>query len=422
MKLKAFALLVAVFVSVPSFAGCIDYLKDYSQGVTTKGYVSAAPINDPRGYEFQKSGLIGWGLSTYIKPSIEAAKAHYELKEAAANVAKTKGDLEKETDPEKKKKLEAQIKKGEDFLKTDINKDPLTKGMYLIADVPANFDDLSNEEKLKIYKEIFPKSKAIYFHHETGNLVEVSEEQKKVFDLDRLIVDYLGIAEGTWFSFPGWVFPKIRGALVLDKETIGGSTYKNLKNQARKFERLGYTFHFNYNFRKSLEMARDQARIGQSVDENRFKRFPALFEATLKNYEIGRAFSVDMVDRHGNIKGGIICIRNGNIVAINTIFYDPPNEEDVNLQGKTEEEIKEILARPLLDYAKIVVLPLIDRLKETGVIEFIDMGMVSPYSRSLKADYISSDQFLGLLAKLPKDDLNINLSGTWKAPQGGSAK
>ena len=419
MNLKSLGLLLMLFYSLSSFANCRVHLDDLTSGVATKGYLDSTALDDPKGYELAKKGLIGWGLSAFIKPSVEAAKAHFELKEAEENLARMKAELEQTQDPDKKFVLEKAVKKGEEYLKTDINRDPLTKGMYLIADVPANFAELPAEEKLKIYRDLFPKVKVVYFSHETGEPIEITAEEKTIFDLSKLRTANLGVA-GVWFSNPGWVLPKLRGVLKLDKETLGGSTYKNLKNQARKFEAKGYTFHFNYDFKKSLEKLRDQKRVGQDVDENRFRN-PAVFNAAVQSYEAGRAFSVEMVDRHGNIKGGFVCFRYGNIVAINSVFYDPPNEDDVDMTGKTEEEKRAILERPLLDYAKITVLPLMDRLLATGVIEFIDMGMVSPYSKSLKAKYISRDEFLGMLAKLPAEDIAIDLSGTWKAPAGGAA-
>lgn len=416
---KSFGLLFALVFSVSSFANCFEALKDLTKGVTTKGYLYSIPLDDPKGYELAKQGLIGWGLSSYIKPSVEAAKAHFDLTEAAKNVEKLKTELAANQDPNKAEDFQKAIEKGEEFLKTDINKDPLTKGMYLIAEVPANFESLSDEERKSIYRKLFSKVKVVYFHHQTGEPIEVTDEEKTIFDLSMLRTANLGIA-GIWFSHPGWVLPKLRGVLKLDKETLGGSTYKNLKNQARKYEAKGYKFHFNHDFEESLNKLADQKRVGQDVDENRFRQ-AAVFNAALQSYKNGKAFSVEMVDRNGEIKGGFVGYRFGNIIAINSVFYDPPNEEDVDLTGKTEEEKKAILARPLLDFAKVPVLALIDRLQAAGI-EFIDMGMVSPYSKGLKAKYISQEEFLGMLNKLPKDDVAIDLSGTWKAPEGGPKK
>ncbi len=420
IQLKAAGLLLAFVVSSSSFANeCSKHLRDITKGIATKGYLYSIPLDDPRGYDLAKQGLIGWGLSAFIKPSVEAAKAHFDLKEAEENLAKLKVEQENNKDPKKAEALKLAVEKGEEFLKTDINKDPLTKGMYLIADVPENFASMPEEERKQVYKDLFPKVKVVYFHHETGAPIEITEEEKSVFDLSKLRTLHLGVA-GVWFSNPGWVLPKIRGVLKMDKATIGGNTYKNLKGQARKYEGKGYTYHFNYNFEKSLQMLRDQKRVGQDVEENRFRQ-PAVFNAAIQSYKNGKAFSVEMVDRHGNIKGGFVCFRYGNIISINSVFYDPPNEEDVNLEGKTEEEKKEILETPLLDFAKVPVLALMDRLQAAGI-EFIDMGMVSPYSHKLKTRYISQAEFLGMVNKLPQEELAIDVTGAWKAPLGGPAK
>lgn len=434
MKLKALGLLFTLVFSTSSFADiCSDHL---AGGIAVKGYLDSTALDDPKGYELAKQGMIGWNLTIYIKSSIEAAKHHFELKEAEDNLAKLKEKLAANQDPSKEEDLKKQVATGEEFVKTDINKDPLTKGAYLIADVPENFESLSKEEKLKIYKELMPTAKLVYFpvnvdkegknkygltfKNEALDPIEISIEARKKIDLEKSSVMPLSVS-GVAFRNPGWVLPELRGVLRLDQKTIGGETYKKLKGQARKFAAKGYTFHFNYDFKKSLEMLRDQPRVGQSIEDNRYQ-LPAVFNAAMKSYEQGRAFSVEMVDRYGKIKGGLICFRYGNIIAINSVFYDPPNEDDIEFKEHTEEQKKAVLKKPWLNYAKITVLPLIDRLLETGLISFIDFGMVSPYSDSLNAGYIFRDEFLDMKNKLPEEDVHINFSGTWTPPVGGPKK
>lgn len=413
-----------LFSSAQSFAkmgnlGCdLSLLPfDFANRVAVRGFLGSNPrLDDARALEFSKIGLIGWSISVYVKPSIEAAKNHHDLVESRSLLAKKEEQLKsfeetlsllgsestgsvqetKQEYAEKVENLKKEIAQNKVTIKS-VDQAP-TKPLYLIADIPAHFSEMTKEQKLEWYQGIFAQNKLMFFSRHDQQPVEVTPLQRQIFDLSTVRVMENGIL-GTVFGNPGWAYPERRGVLKLEEETFKGSTYKKLRNQARNYEKAGDKFVFNSNFQEALETARDQERRGQSVEQSRY-RIPAVFKKSMDFYKEGIAFSVEHRDKDNNLLGGLICFRYGNLITIDTVFY----KNDIGS-------------------AKVAALALIDRLMAAGI-KFIDMGMVTSYSESLKAMYVDSDminptEFEAMINALPQEHVEIDLSGEWKAPVAG---
>lgn len=436
MTFKSLGLLTVLFLSISSahvWANeCDKSLMsfDISKRVGTRGFLASNPgLDDARAYDLSAEGFIGWTLSAYVRPSVEAAKAHHDLIESNEILDRKKAKLaEFEAtedfvmieDPQVLEAISAKIKEAKQEIEDDekkikMMKDPIMKPMYIIGELPEEYeqlqitDQMSDKEKADvvskkraIYANLFRNSRLIHFSRHTGQPVDVTDEQRSFFDTSKAIPfspDILGHRIGN----PGWVFPEVRGVLPIEK-SLSGSTYKNLRNQARKLQTEGHRFVFNEDFIASLNMTRDQDRRGSSPEESRYK-IPAVYNKSLEFYKEGKAFSVEIRDKNNKLKGGLLCFRYGNLVTIDTVFYDRKNPADLE-------------SRPDISYAKVAVLALMDRLKAVGI-TFIDMGMVTSYSDTLKAFYMESDEFLALVAKTPKGYIEIDVTGEWTPPAAG---
>lgn len=341
-------------------------------GITDRRFLTSKPDVTPELKALvAKRGLMWWNLRIYIKPSIEAAKAH------AA---------------------------GEP--------DILMQGVYLLD--PSMELALSERPAPEVFKRLLAKGGLYYIR-----------PQYTVYDRDKNIyVDRPGAVEkiddsfiqknltpdevywitsdaerGPFIAQNGWAFPKMRGVIDYSR-TLDSSTYRSMRNLARRWIADGGKITFNQDFKGSLDAVANQRRLvaGKWVQNSRYLLDRKLYAATLEGFKEGGGFSVEVWDKTGRLVGGIIGEREGLIFSPDSTFYDE-------------------VAYPKLsiDLAKMAAVALLDRLNQAGV-PFADAGMVSMFTRSLKGELIPDVEFLHLLEKLNSESKDVDLTTPYVPP------
>lgn len=361
---------------------------DLTAGLGMRGFLGAYPVLTDENRErvggyLSSQGVMFWGHSFAVKKTIEEARAH------------------------------------------DSQFNGLSKIMYLISDVdvsdlPHIGTDATEADREKVrerFREIFETSDMVYWD-DSEAILEKRDIPAKFGILDKEVARRLIVPEtveyftkddrGPRFAQSGWVFQKIRGELNYAAVFNSGSdTIKKILKSARKFSDAGYTFTFNTNYQEALDAARDQARVGKTADGKLIKvpdnsRYLKQEEYTmaLEGYRSGHGFSVEVRNENGKLMGGILGTRRGNIVALETTFYGYEDRPDGSFRSQ-------------IDFAKMAVLAALKRLHEHGI-DVVDAGMVTPFTASLKGEYVSGARFAKDIAELRRmPPIDLDLSRPW---------
>lgn len=299
----------------------------------------------------------------------------------------------------------------------DENFDGLGKIAYLISDVDvSDLTDVTPDDVVRDrFRRIFAGAELVYWD-DTESLIKgngAAPEMKRISkeDAARIILPetinyFTRDARGPRFTQSGWVFPKIRGELNYARVfESGSSTIKNVLREARRLISQGYSVTFNTNFIEALNMVRDQARVQKDQsgrlykmpNNSRYKVDPAVYTQALEAYREGKGFSVEVRDPAGRLMAGTLGERHGNLVKLETIFYGFEERADGAFKSH-------------LDLAKIAVLAALKRMHEKGI-DVADAGMVTPFTASLKGEYVSAERFardIEMLRKLSPVDLDFS--------------
>ena len=386
-------------VAIPSFAGPCDgslneqaggqapsdldskfknLAQQWQTGWTDRGFMGlqdGVPALNAESYMYaMKNGMMWWNLRIYFAKDLEDAKAH-----------------------------DAQVS------------DSLLKGVYVLgveeSAVEFASDEDANQPRRKVkgetMRQVLEKANGfVEFHPATGEVrhTPMSEIAKRLdfVPLTKIAPDKAAMGRH-FFAHEGWAATKKRGILYYSEWEKSDAIQRSRK-LARQLTRLGYQIKYNGDYKKALEMARDQKRV---IIENNVKRHEqnsryhskSLFEAAMQMYEKGMAFSVELYRPDGKMIAGSINFRNGNLIMGDTIFYDIDETVYTDEQGKDREV-------DAIEYAKLVDVLTMDYMAAAGV-KILDVGMVSPYSASIRANYFPRETYLQEIENLPKQPIEL---------------
>lgn len=266
--------------------------------------------------------------------------------------------------------------------------DPIMQGVYLIG------EKLPSDTKMVPAPHFFRKllGNGLYYI-ENGQVVRHDFLEIQ----DRFVPEKMewSISEperGPYIYQRGWFFPKVRG-VIRSEFTAESETYKKLRKLARSLYKKGFRITFNQNYQKALEMVAQQERRGQISGGSRYND-AEFFNESLTSFIAGKAFSVEVWDSEGRLVGGNLGVVSRNLYAPDSVFYDTQNYKNG------------------IDFAKISIMAIMDRLSQHGI-NFVDAGMVTKFTASMKGRYISGGEFLYLIKTLPTQKIEVDFKSEW---------
>ncbi len=268
-------------------------------------------------------------------------------------------------------------------------RDPLMQGVYLIGEeIPQNHEGVSASY---FFRKLI--NNGMYYIQE-GKVDRISWQHIH----DRFLPDIMewAISEperGFYIYQKGWFFPKYRG-MIRYEDTLKSETYKKLRKLARSLINKGFQITFNTAYREALEKIAQQERRGQVSGSSRY--MDDLFvQESVQSFLQHKAFSVEVWDPEGRLVGGNVGVISGNLFSPDSVFYDTQSYKNG------------------IDFAKISVVALMDRLQNAGI-GFLDAGMVTPFTASLKGRYVTAEEFLKTLKTLPQDKKHPDFASHWR--------
>ncbi len=380
---------------------------DLDQALGMRGFLSSNPEPNPENNaKAAAQGVFHWGHSIAVVESIEIARAHD---------SRFRG-----------------LEKIVYFIS------PISVSDLLVSSVDGSLTREVNEASPEVevnrvqsrFKEIFESSDLVYFDDSKAILSGDNSipAELKIVDRDfaRGIMDPAKMYyfnpdnRGPRFSQHGWVFPQIRGVVTYQNVFESNSkTIKKIWDQFRSLTNQGYTVTFNTDFRAALEKAKSQMRLEKNAEggfagvvANSRYRDPETFNLALKSYEVGDTFSVELRDPQGRLLAGSIGTRNGNLISMETVFYDFINSqtrEVIDIEElKNSADLSQV--KSLIDFAKIAVVGAVMHFHKVGI-DVIDGGMVTPFTAGIKGVYVSGSEFaehVRVLNSRPKIDLRLS--------------
>ncbi len=334
------------------------------EGISDRGFVSGFPeATGPLSEAVSKGYMLWWYIRIFVMPSVEAARAHSALE-----------------------------------------KDPLMQGVYLInsgrtVEETARLIDLPAGT---VFRGLLLMNENMYFFKvkENGATEIVPPEYiAKNLKPENMKWDLDDPEHGPYIRENGWTLPRYRGVIEHAK-TVGSSTYANVRQLARKLHEQGFKVTFSRDFKRALNMVRDQRRLieGQWVANSLYAgENNANYKSTLERYEAGTAYSVEVWNEKGEMVGGIIGFKDGSLFSPESTFYDHVQYPKISI-----------------GFSKVASLALSDRLREAGIY-FMDVGMVSPFSASMKGELIDAALFEKMAAGLPVN-VKVDLQTDWTPP------
>lgn len=366
-----------------------ELAKQWKTGWTDRGFLGLqnnSPVLDAESYMYAlKNGLMWWNLRVYFVKSVEEAKAHEALVE-----------------------------------------DTMVKGVYILGADESEVEFKSEEDadkprrKLKgeTLRKVLERTDGFIELLADGSIrkIPMTEVNERLnFDLLTRIAPDKHAHGIHFFAFEGWAATKKRGLLYYEnmgkssseKHTgrIKSSSIQRSRSLAQKLIASGYQIKVNGDFQTAINMARDQMRF--EIKDGVKTRVPAsryqsltLYQAALAMYEKGLAFSVELYRPDGKMVAGSINFVVGNLMTGDTIFHDLEGISFIDEVGQVHE------VEPI-DAVKAVDVVTFDQMANGLGIRLLDVGMVSDYSETLKADYVPRDQYLDEISKLPKEPVRL---------------
>ncbi len=281
---------------------------------------------------------------------------------------------------------------------------PIMRPMFLIDEKSEIENQATPEAKLAKYNELIMKNPLVDFEKGLDQdpfLVPMIERAR--FNPARVRPMAMNLTKSDETPFPlisfysnqGYTHPIERGMLK-SKVLQASGVYSKLQYEARRKYRAGVRYRFNFDFDQSLNNLSGQERKMQLSTQNRYKN-PELLKKMKMLYDHGQAFTFEAIDESvtpHKVLGGILGLITGKLISIDTTIGNVGN----------------------IDSARITGMALSDIAAEQGL-EFLDMGMVSNYSKSLRAGYYPQVEFLSFLNSPEfKSDSKFKLPAEWVPP------
>ncbi len=364
---------------------------DRLSGLGRRGFLGTTPAASPAAItEAARLGILQWNVKIFVVASLEEAiETDYLISRVPDILRDPKPGTGDEVDWSALSGLElVRASRARLELLRSQNREiifnPAMTGLYIVAP-GVNLKEFSDAQATEFAASI--PDRAIFEIDDEGKAVRLSA------DLVASRFEPLAIKRTQYFKFEpahfrqdGWFFPKSRGVLLLEEMNAKESrTFKKLNFYARTQARqVGLEVRTNERMEEVLTRTKDQQRIGQAPQNNR------VTEEKIANFlnlqREGVAYSFESW-QNARLTGGTYGTFKDGRMSLDSVFYDQ------------------------IDDAKFPFLMLRDRLLAADI-RFIDLQMVTPFTRSLKGRYISGEDFIRLLDGV-NPDAQPDLRSAW---------
>lgn len=274
---------------------------------------------------------------------------------------------------------------------------PLTQGLYLINAQFAEGADLSRMDFAEL-EQLPQTERALYEGGEwhDGEPTAVMRPERWRFVNRAELQRYLP-ASTSHASFPVQAappsphfgdVPHYRVPAFTRSKVVGinhADTFQDRRlrvifNKTRTLFKQGYRVIFNEDVESSITALQNQLRRGQSVEMNRY-RDPHVAHELRAAFAAGKAFTALLRDPDGATVAGVVGRVHENVYNPDSVFGD-------------------------IDLVKVVDFALMRYLHAHGI-DFVNAGMVTPYTESIKGYRVSERQYHALRAQLPREPVSL---------------
>ena len=189
-------------------------------------------------------------------------------------------------------------------------------------------------------------------------------------------------------NLPHWRIPAFTQRKVIGinhANSFNDQKLRSIFNRTRTLMRQGYRVVFNQRIEETINFLKNQERRGQTVEMNRYRN-----ESVANNlrsaFVAGHAFNALLLNPEGDIEAGVAGFVYQNQFRPDSVFGDDINNVKV---------VDIALMRYLLAHD----------------IEFVNAGMVTNYTESIKGYRASQQEYEELVATLPKEIVTLPLDG-----------
>lgn len=191
--------------------------------------------------------------------------------------------------------------------------------------------------------------------------------------------------------------PHYRVLAIADRKVVGINHVDALQNKNLRFiisrthtmlRDRGYRIVFNQRLEETITRLQNQQRRGQSLDMNRH-RDPVVANNLRSAFAAGKAFNVLLIDPQDQIVAGNVgFVDDHNLFSPDSVFADN------------------------IDDAKVAYFSFVRYLKAHGI-EFLNAGMVTPFTASIGGYRVARAEFDQMIETLPSTKITLPTSG-WR--------
>ena len=185
------------------------------------------------------------------------------------------------------------------------------------------------------------------------------------------------------YSVPAFTVRKVVG--INHAADLQHRSLRAVFNKTRALFKQGYRVVFNEDVEHAITALQNQARRGQSVAMNRYRdaNVANTFRAAFAG---GKAFNVLLRSPDGAVVAGVVGYMHENVYSPDSVFGDD------------------------IDVVKVVDFALARYLYAHGI-DFVNAGMVTHYTESIKGYRVTEQQYRALRAQLPREPVSLPHSG-----------